>query len=72
MLDIGAHAGLNTPLCSKCVGLKGQVIAFEASPRECCRLAKHGRLNACRNVRIDSHAVASESGSADLYVVTGS
>jgi FkbM family methyltransferase len=71
-LDIGAHHGLYTLLCSKRVGLKGQVIAFEASPRECRRLAKHVRLNSCRNVGIEPHAVGSESGSADLYVVTGS
>jgi FkbM family methyltransferase len=72
VLDIGAHHGLYTLLCSKRVGRKGQVIAFEASPRECRRLAKHVRINGCRNVRIEPHAVGSESGSADLYVVNGS
>jgi FkbM family methyltransferase len=72
VLDIGAHHGLYTLLCSKYVGRKGQVIAFEASPRECRRLAKHVRINGCRNVRIEPHAVGSESGSADLYVVNGS
>jgi SAM-dependent methyltransferase len=71
VLDIGAHHGLYTLLCSKCVGRKGQVIAFEASPRECRRLAKHLRLNGCRNVRIEPHAVGSENCSADLYVVNG-
>ena len=45
VLDIGAHHGLYTLLCSKCVGGQGQVIAFEASPRECRRLAKHVRVN---------------------------
>lgn len=72
VLDIGAHHGLYSLLCSKCVGRKGQVIAFEASPRECRRLAKHLRLNGCRNVLIEPHAVGSENGSADLYVVNGS
>jgi FkbM family methyltransferase len=71
VLDIGAHHGLYTLLCSKCVGRKGQVIAFEASPRECRRLAKHVRINRCTNVRIEPHAVGSHSGSADLYVVNG-
>jgi FkbM family methyltransferase len=72
VLDIGAHHGLYTLLCSKCVGRKGQVISFEASPRECRRLVKHVRINRCSNVRIEPHAVGSESGSADLYVVDGS
>jgi FkbM family methyltransferase len=71
VLDIGAHHGLYTLLCSKCVGRKGQVVAFEASPRECRRLAKHVRINACGNVRIEPHAVGSQSGSADLFVVNG-
>jgi FkbM family methyltransferase len=72
VLDIGAHHGLYSLLCSKCVGPKGQVISFEASPRECRRLAKHVRINSCSNVRIEPHALGSESGSADLYVVNGS
>jgi FkbM family methyltransferase len=72
VLDIGAHHGLYTLLCSKCVGRRGQVIAFEASPREVRRLLKHVRINGCSNVRIEPHAVGSESGSADLYVVNGS
>lgn len=72
VLDIGAHHGLYTLLSSKCVGRKGQVIAFEASPRECRRLARHVRINGCNNVRVEPHAVGSESGSADLYVVNGS
>jgi FkbM family methyltransferase len=72
VLDIGAHHGLYTLLCSKCVGRMGQVIAFEASPRECRRLARHVRINACSNVRIEPHAVGSRSGLADLYVVNGS
>ena len=72
VLDIGAHHGLYTLLCSKCVGRKGQVIAFEASPREVRRLLKHVRINRCSNVRVEPHAVGSETGSADLYVVNGS
>jgi FkbM family methyltransferase len=72
VLDIGAPHGLYTLLCSKCVGRQGQVIAFEASPRECRRLAKHVRVNGCSNVRIEPHAVGSQSGSADLYVLNGS
>lgn len=71
VLDIGAHHGLYTLLCSKSVGCKGRVIAFEASPRECRRLGKHVRLNSCSNVRIEPCAAGSQHGSADFYVVDG-
>jgi FkbM family methyltransferase len=71
VLDIGAHHGLYSLLSSRCVGRKGQVIAFEASPRECRRLGKHVRVNGCSNVRIEPCAAGSQPGTADLYVVDG-
>jgi FkbM family methyltransferase len=71
VLDIGAHHGLYSLLSSRSVGRKGQVIAFEASPRECRRLGKHVRLNGCANVRIEPCAVGNKPGAADFYVVDG-
>ncbi len=71
VLDIGAHHGLYSLLCSKCVGRNGLVIAFEASPRECGRLARHVGLNRCANVHIEPCAVGSEHDFADLFVVDG-
>jgi FkbM family methyltransferase len=71
VLDIGAHHGLYSLLSSKCVGRRGQVIAFEASPRECRRLGKHVRFNGCANVRIEPCAAGGQPGVADLYVVDG-
>lgn len=71
VLDIGAHHGLYSLLSSKCVGPKGLVIAFEASPRECRRLAQHVRLNRCANVHIEPCAVGAAHGTADLFVVDG-
>ncbi|MGH9678074.1 MAG: FkbM family methyltransferase, partial [Candidatus Acidiferrum sp.] len=71
VLDIGAHHGLYTLLASKCVGRNGRVIAFEPSPRECRRLAKHVRVNRCRNVDLKYCALGNERGEADLFVVDG-
>lgn len=71
VLDIGAHHGLYTLLCSKGVGPEGRVIAFEPSPREYRRLEKHVRINRCGNVHAERCAVGSESGTANLYVVDG-
>ncbi len=72
VLDIGAHHGLYSLLSSKCVGRKGQVIAFEASPRECRRLGKHVRINGCDNVRIEPCAAGGRPGVEDFYIVDGS
>ena len=56
VLDIGAHHGLYTLLTAKHVGRSGRVIAFEPSPRECRRLAKHIRVNRCNNVEVEACA----------------
>lgn len=71
VLDIGAHHGLYTLLTSKRVGRRGRVIAFEPSPRECLRLAKHVRVNRCRNVQVEACAVGDASGEAEFYMVDG-
>ena len=71
VLDIGAHHGLYTLLAAKRVGRHGRVIAFEPSPRELRRLAKHVRLNRCRNVDVESCALGNEPGEAELFVVDG-
>jgi len=71
VLDIGAHHGLYTLLSAKRVGRRGKVIAFEPSPRECRRLAKHVRVNRCRNVEVEACAVGDTSGEAELFMVDG-
>jgi FkbM family methyltransferase len=71
VLDIGAHHGLYTLLTAKRVGRHGQVIAFEPSPRERRRLAKHVRVNRCKNVQVEACAVGDMPSEADLFVVDG-
>jgi FkbM family methyltransferase len=71
VLDIGAHHGLYTLLASKAVGGRGRVIAFEPSPREGRRLARHIRVNGCRNVQLEACALAEENGEGELFVVDG-
>jgi FkbM family methyltransferase len=60
-LDIGAHHGLYTLLASRRVGRRGMVVAFEPSPRERRRLAKHLRVNRCANVEVEACAVGDAS-----------
>jgi FkbM family methyltransferase len=71
VLDAGAHHGLYTLLASKRVGREGRVIAFEPSPRERRRLARHLRVNRCRNVSTQSCALGDEHRETDLFLVEG-
>jgi FkbM family methyltransferase len=71
VVDIGAHHGFYTILCSKKVGSTGRVIAFEPSPGEQRKLSFHLRINHCNNVKIEPYALAGQSGKATLFVVKG-
>jgi FkbM family methyltransferase len=71
VLDVGAHHGLYTLMASKRVGARGRVIAFEPSPRERVRLARHLRINRCRNVKIAPFALGEREDEADLFLVEG-
>jgi FkbM family methyltransferase len=71
VLDIGAHHGFYTILCSKKVGSTGRVVAFEPSPGEQRKLLFHLKLNHCKNVTIESHALAGQNGKATLFVTKG-
>jgi FkbM family methyltransferase len=71
VLDIGAHHGFYTLLCSKRVGAGGRVIAFEPSPRERKALLLHLRLNRCRNVSVEGLALSNEETTGKLYVIEG-
>jgi FkbM family methyltransferase len=71
VLDIGAHHGFYSLLASKKVDRDGRVIAFEPSPRERERLARHLTLNACSNVLVEEAALGEMEGHADLFLVAG-
>ena len=47
------------------------MIAFEPSSRERRRLARHLRVNRCRNVEVRAFALGDRAGEADLYLVEG-
>lgn len=70
-LDIGAHHGLYTLLASRRVRAAGRVIAFEPSPRERKFLARHVRLNRCRNVTIQPFALGNHTGTGKLFLIEG-
>ena len=69
VLDIGAHHGFYSMLASKKVDDGGRVIAFEPSPREREKLARHLAWNSCGNVRVEETALGETEGRADFFVV---
>jgi FkbM family methyltransferase len=70
-MDIGANNGYYTLLMARRVETKGQVIAFEPSPREFQRLRRHIWMNRCTNVLAEQLGVADRCGSRALFVVNG-
>ena len=71
VFDIGAHHGLYSVLAAKRVGEKGWVRSFEPSPRERKYLKQNLRINHCHNVRVESFALGSSAGRAELFLVEG-
>jgi len=71
VLDIGAYYGLYTLTASICVGVNGQVIAFEPSPFQRKRLRWHLRINRCRNVLVENVALGKEESEQTLFSVPG-
>ena len=71
VLDIGAHHGLYSLLAAKRVGRNGRVRSFEPSPRERKSFKRNLRINGFRNVQIESFALGSSAGRAELFLVEG-
>ena len=67
-VDIGANIGYDTLLASTCVGVAGQVVSIEASPRAYELLQRNLALNAgATNVRAVHAAVSDRPGRLDIY-----
>jgi len=71
-MDIGAYHGVYSLVAAKRLGGRGQIVAFEPSPRERHRLNLHLRWNGIRTVRVESCAVSSGISSCPFFqVVSG-
>jgi FkbM family methyltransferase len=71
VIDIGAHNGLYSLLASKKIGDKGQVFAFEPSPREFRRLKLNLIINRVNNVRPVNIALSNHVGPLQFHVSIG-
>ena len=69
--DVGAYHGIFSVLAAAKLSSRGQVIAFEPSPRERRRFNLHVRMNRLRKVRLEPYAVSARSGRMKLFTVAG-
>jgi FkbM family methyltransferase len=70
-VDIGANEGLFTLFAARRVGGAGRVIAVEPSDRERRILDRNVARNGLANVTVVPHALAAESGTAELLIAPG-
>jgi FkbM family methyltransferase len=71
-LDVGAFHGVYSVVAGKRVTNRGQVIAFEPSPRDRRRLMLHLRWNRVRSARVEPFAVSSAASEMPFFqVVSG-
>jgi FkbM family methyltransferase len=67
-VDVGANEGLYTVFGARRVGASGRVLAVEPSSRERAVLKRNIERNRLSNVTVVPHALAAESGFANLQV----
>ncbi|MBD1925829.1 FkbM family methyltransferase [Trichocoleus sp. FACHB-90] len=66
--DCGAHHGLTGLLFAKCVGSTGEVIGFEALPKNVTIALENIRLNKAKNFEVRNFAVGSHKGDTKFLV----
>jgi FkbM family methyltransferase len=72
IVDCGAHIGWYTLICSRAVGPKGHVYAFEPVPETAQVLLQNVQINALSNVTVVRKAVQDRPGSVTLTLSTSS
>lgn len=70
VIDIGAHIGLFSVVCSQLVGKEGKIVCFEPTPGTYKLLQQTLKLNHCENVIPVQAAVSSKEGQATFYIST--
>lgn len=68
VIDIGAHIGLFSVICSQLTANKGKIVCFEPTPGTYKLLQQTLRLNHCGNVTPVQAAVSDKVGSATFYI----
>jgi FkbM family methyltransferase len=68
VIDIGAHIGLFTVVCSQLTKGKGKIVCFEPTPGTFQLLQQTIKLNHCENVTSVQAAVSDKVGTATFYI----
>ena len=67
--DLGAFHGIFSVLAGKKLSSRGQVVAFEPSPRERRRFQLHLRINGLRGVQLEPYAVSGRTDKLTFFTV---
>ncbi len=68
--DLGANAGFFTLLAAKCVGAKGQCVAFDPSPENAISITAQIELNHLTQCRVVQECVHAQEGEASFSFET--
>jgi len=68
IVDVGAHLGLFSSVCSQLAGSEGKIVCFEPTPGTFELLQQTLGLNDCSNVTAVKAAVSDKDGMATFYV----
>lgn len=68
IIDVGAHLGLFSSVCSQLAGPEGKIVCFEPTPETFKLLQQTLGLNQCSNVTAVQAAVSDKEGMATFYV----
>jgi len=66
-IDIGAHIGYFSLICSRIAGNEGAVISVEPHPLNHIHFSKHLSINSIQNVRLIRAVVGAGKGESDFY-----
>jgi len=68
VIDIGAHIGLFSVVCSQLTEGKGKIVCFEPTPGTHKLLLETLKINHCNNVTPVQAAVSDKEGAATFYI----
>jgi FkbM family methyltransferase len=68
IIDVGAHLGVFSVICSKLVEGKGKIVCLEPTPGTYSVLRQTLKMNHCLNVQALQAAVSENNGKAIFYV----
>lgn len=68
VIDIGAHSGRHTIPLAKCVGSRGEVVAFEVQKAPITKLVSQAKAFNIKNIKLQEVALSNYKGESIFYI----